>query len=77
MQADNIDLGKLASKLGSDKITTGKATLDYSFNASDLRLNAISGHGFLVIDDADMLPIPLLAEVATVYIKCWRFLKIF
>ena len=64
LQVDTIDLGKLASKLGSDKITTGKATLDYSFNASDMRLNAISGHGFLVIDDADMLPIPLLTNIS-------------
>ena len=66
LQVDNIDLGKLASKLGSDKITTGKATLDYSFNASDMRLNAISGHGFLVIDDADMLPIPLLTNISKI-----------
>ena len=66
LQVDNIDLGKLASKLGSDKIITGKATLDYSFNASDMRLNALSGHGSLFIDNADMLPMPLLTEISKI-----------
>ena len=58
----NVDIDKLTVQflLDTDRktfpLTTGKATLDYSFNASHMRLNAISGHGFLAIDDADMLP---------------------
>jgi hypothetical protein len=64
LRVDTIDLGELASKLGSEKIKTGKATLDYSFNASNMRLEALLGQGVLTIDNADLLPVPLLTNIS-------------
>jgi len=62
---EEIDLAKLSGKFNRPgKIKTGKATLDYSFNARNKSLGAISGHGFLTIDNADLLPMPLLTKVS-------------
>ena len=62
---EDIDLAKLAEKFNHPgKITTGKATLDYSFAANNLDMEAISGHGFIAINNADILPIPLLTAIS-------------
>ncbi len=67
IRLEKIDLAKL-TKIAkyADKITTGKATLEYFYKAEKLDLDALLGHGSLFIDNADMLPIPLLTEISKI-----------
>ncbi|MBW1822585.1 MAG: AsmA-like C-terminal domain-containing protein, partial [Deltaproteobacteria bacterium] len=62
---EDVDLAMLAEKFDCPgKIKTGKATLDYSFNVNGKSLDAVLGRGFLTIDNADLLPMPLLTKVS-------------
>lgn len=61
---ENIDLAKLAEIAGRPgKITTGQATIEHSFTADKMDLDAFSGHGSLSVDNADILPTPLLSKI--------------
>ena len=65
IKLEEIDMAKLAIMANhADKITTGKARLEYFYEAEKLDLDTFSGHGSLFIDDADMLPIPLLTNIS-------------
>ena len=65
IRLEEIDMAKLAKIANhADKITTGKATLEYFYEAEKLDLDTFSGHGSLFIDNADMLPIPLLTNIS-------------
>ena len=47
---EDMDLAKLVEDFNRPgKITTGKATLDYYFDANNLDMEALSGHGFIAI----------------------------
>ncbi len=61
---EKIDMAKLAELADRPgKITTGKATLEHLFTAEKMDLDAFSGQGSLSIDNADILPTPLLSKI--------------
>lgn len=61
---EKIDMPKLAELADRPgKITTGKATLEHFFTAEKMDLDAFSGNGSLSIDNADILPMPLLSKI--------------
>ena len=61
---EKIDMAKLAELADRPgKITTGEATLEHLFTADKMDLDAFSGHGSLSIDNADILPTPLLSKI--------------
>lgn len=65
LQLKDFDLAKLVEKSAHEsRITTGKATFEYSFTATNTDPNSLSGKGSLDIDDADMLPMPLLSKIS-------------
>jgi hypothetical protein len=65
LHVKDVGLPKLMEKFNRPgKINTGKATFDYSFIAHELKLDAFSGHGFLAINDADLLPVPLVTQIS-------------
>ncbi|MHC4530432.1 MAG: hypothetical protein ACYSXD_02565 [Planctomycetota bacterium] len=63
-EIDMAMLAELADHPG--KITTGKATLEYFYTAEKMDLDTLSGHGSLSIDNADILPMPLLTEISKI-----------
>ncbi len=61
---EDLEMARLAEIAGrSGKITTGKATLEYFYTAEKMDIDAFSGNGSLSIDNADMLPTPLLSKI--------------
>ncbi|MCK5640507.1 MAG: AsmA-like C-terminal domain-containing protein, partial [Gammaproteobacteria bacterium] len=61
---EDMEMAKLAETFNRPgKITTGKATLEYFYTAEKMDLDSFSGHGSLSIDNADMLPTPLLSKI--------------
>ncbi len=65
LQAEEIDLAELVGKSDyNGRITKGKGTLKYSFTAENMNPSTLSGKGTLAIDDADILPLPLLSKIS-------------
>ena len=65
LRADDIDLAYFADKHNyQDRITRGKATLEYSFAAENTNPSTLAGKGSLAVDDADILPMPLLTKIS-------------
>lgn len=67
IRLEEVDMAKVSEIVGNpDRITTGTVTLEYFYSAEKMDLDTLTGHGSLFIDNADMLPIPLLTEISKI-----------